>query len=378
LRYVGDRFEGRRMPLDVLPDLSAFRDLLVSFVKLEWRAVHVNRERLPKGFEKSISFDLVDIGDGSAVPKLEWDRKNAQMLLPDFSDELEDLVGKSYSRVLVLFDGAAGGQPSSGLTSENIRALNRFGSGLLARERIEFPGSSGADGNVVYLDSWRRKLLITRAGNTYQTRFEDVGKLLGSEVDPQIGDDGSILVRTEQHGTIRIPISRERVLEEFDGCIDADVQFRLLIELDNKDVFRGIVDVFDVDVIDAAVVANLERCKERISGLRALEIGWHDGNGLAISSEAAATAARLLTARPSLSGSYHIYPMDDGGLLFEFVHTGWDYSIEIKPQGAIEIYGVQVDGPEDIASSARELLSGKVAPQLRPGDLAAMMRPNPT
>jgi hypothetical protein len=36
LRYVGDRFKGRRMPLDVLPDLPAFRDLLISYVKDAW------------------------------------------------------------------------------------------------------------------------------------------------------------------------------------------------------------------------------------------------------------------------------------------------------------------------------------------------------
>jgi hypothetical protein len=348
LRYVGTRFEGHRLPLDVLPDLSAFRDLLVSYVKSEWRAVHVNRERLPKGFEKSISFDLVEIRDGSAVPKLEWDRENAQMLLPDFSDELGDMVEKSYLKILNLFDGAAGTQPASGLTSENILALNRFGSGLLDHERIEFLGSYGADGNVVYLDSRRRKHLITRARDTYQARFEDVGKLLGSEVDPDRAGGGLIVVLTEQHGTIRIPVSAERVREEFDGSIDAEVQFRLLIELDNKDKFRGIAAVFDVDVIDAAVIANLQRCKERISALRKLEKGWHDGGGLAITQEAAAAAARLLTARPSLSGSYHIYPMDDGGLLFEFLYAGWDYSVEINPRGEIEIYGVQVDGPEDV------------------------------
>jgi hypothetical protein len=356
LRYVGARFEGHRMPLDVLPDLSAFRDLLVSFVKAEWRAVHVKRERLPRGFEKSLSFDLVEIGDGSAIPKLDWDRDTAQMVLPDFSDELEDLVEKSYAKVLALFDGADSHEPFSGLTSENIRALNRFGSGLLDHEKIEFLGSEGADGNVIYLDSWRRKRLITRVRDSYQTRFEDIGKLLGSEVDTENGG-GLISVRTERHGTIRIPVSQERVREEFDGSIDADVQFRLLIEVDHKDAFRRVVEVFDVDVIDAAVVANLERCKARISTLRALKKGWHDGDGLAITDAAAAVAARLLTARPGLSGSYHIYPMDDGGLLFEFVHAGWDYSTEIGPQGAIEIYGVQVDGPREVDTKGFETVN---------------------
>ncbi len=87
-------------PLDVLPDLSAFRDLLVSFVKAEWRATHEKRVRLPKGFEKSIAFDLAGIGDGSAVPKLEWDREIAQFLLPDFKDELESLVENAYAKII--------------------------------------------------------------------------------------------------------------------------------------------------------------------------------------------------------------------------------------------------------------------------------------
>jgi hypothetical protein len=354
LRYVGARFEGHRMPLDVLPDLSAFRDLLVSLVKAEWRAVHVNRERLPRGFEKSLSFDLVEIGDGSAVPKLEWDRNNVQMLLPEFKDELEGLVDNSYNKALALFDGADGHELSYRLNSENIRALNRFGSGLLDDEKIEFLGSEGADGNVIYLDSRRRKRLIMRDRDTYQTRFEDIGRLLGSEVDPENTGGGLISVTTDRHGTIRIPVSQERVREEFDGSIDADVQFRLLIEVDHKDIFRRVVEVFDVDVIDAAVVANLDRCRVRIATLRELKKGWHDGDGLAITDEAAAAAARLLTARPSLSGSYHIYPMDDGGLLFEFVHAGWDYSTEIGPKGAIEIYGVQVDGPRDVDAKGFE------------------------
>lgn len=351
LRYVGARFEGHRLPLDVLPDLSAFRDLLVSYVKAEWRAAHTDRERLPKGFEKSIAFDLVGIEDGSAVPKLEWDRDTAQRLLPDFKDELETLVEKSYVKILDLIDGANGPVGSVELTSENIRALNRFGSGLLPNEKIEFPASRGADGNVVYLDTYRRKRLITRGRDSYQTRFEDVGKLLGSSIDP-LGTTGIITVNTSEHGTISIPVSPERVRVDFDGNIEADVQFRLLIELDNNDVFRGIVDVFDVDVIDAKVVADLALCRDRISALRSLRDGWHDGSGKTPTSEAAATASRLLAKKPGMAGSYRIFPTDPGGLLFEFVHAGWDYSIEIGPAGTLEMYGTEAAGDGDMDTEA--------------------------
>jgi hypothetical protein len=260
LRYVGARFEGHRLPLDVLPDLSAFRDLLVSYVKAEWRAAHTQRERLPKGFEKSIAFDLVGIKDGSAVPQLQWDRDTAQVLLPDFKDELETLVEAAYAKVLDLIDGANGAMGTMELTSENIRALNRFGSSLLPDEKIEFLNSRGADGNAVYLDTYRRKRLITRGRDSYQTRFEDIGKLLGSAIDP-LGTTGTITINTTEYGTINVPVSPERVRDDFDGSIEADVQFRLMIELGSDDTFRRVVEVYDVDVIDAKVVADLAVCR---------------------------------------------------------------------------------------------------------------------
>jgi hypothetical protein len=347
LRYIGTRYNEHRLPLDVLPDLSAFRDLIVSYAKAEWHAAHQKRERLPKGFEKSIAFNLVSIEDGSAVPNLEWDRETAQLLLPDFKDELELLVEQSYNKVLALIDGVGSPDGAGELSSENVRALNRFGSGLLDHERIEFVGSQGADGNVVYLDARRRKRLITRDRDSYQTRFESIGKLLGSEIDTDRAD-GRIVVSTAEHGTLRIPVSAERVRDDFDGNIEADVQFRLMIELDNNDIFRSIVEVFDVDVIDEALVTNLERCRARIASLRTLPDGWHDGDGATITDEAATAASHLLTARPSMAGSYHIYPAETGGFLFEFVHNGWDYALEIGPSGSVGIYGVQVDGPGEV------------------------------
>jgi len=354
LRYVGARFEGHRLPLDVLPDLSAFRDLLVSYVKAEWRAAHSDRERLPKGFEKSIAFDLVRIKDGSAVPQLDWDRDTTQLLLPDFEDELELLVETSYSKVLRLIDSANSPVGAIDLTSENIRALNRFGSSLQPDERIEFLDSQGADGNVVYLDTVRRKRLITRGHDSYQKRFEDLGKLLGSEIDP-LGIAGTITILTAEYGKIDVPVSPERVRDDFDGNIEADVQFRLMIELGSDDGFRGVVEVFDVDVIDAMVVANLAVCRERISSLLSLRDGWHDGSGNPPTPEAAATASRLLSRKPGMAASYRIFPTDSGGLLFEFVRSGWDYSFEIGPTGMLTILGTETAGDADLETDALDV-----------------------
>ena len=80
LRHVGTRFEGHRLaarrparPIRVPGSVGLLREVG------KWRAAHTQRERLPKGFEKSIAFDLVGIKNGSAALQLEWDRDTARI-----------------------------------------------------------------------------------------------------------------------------------------------------------------------------------------------------------------------------------------------------------------------------------------------------------
>jgi hypothetical protein len=215
-------------------------------------------------------------------------------------------------------------------------------------------GSAGTDGNVVFLDTYRRKKLITHVRDTYQTRFEGIGRLLGSHiaaghVDLGSHADGRIDVQTAEHGEISIPVDADRIVHEFDGNINGDVQFALQIELDNNDCYRGIIEVFDVELIDGA---DLMRCRGRLTELRGFETGWHDGSGAAIDAAAVDAAERFLAKRPSLAGAYHIYPTDAGGILFEFESKGWDFSIEFGLGGSVEIYGVQVEGPAEMEPQA--------------------------
>lgn len=351
LRYVGARFHGARLPVDVLFDLPAFRDLLVSFAKVEWRAANRDKQRLPKGFDKSFSFDLIAIEDGSAVPKLEWNRATAQATLPGLTDQLSEVVDRAYSRVLALVDAAGNDNFPEELSSEQVRALTKFGSGLRDGEKIEFQGSADNAGGVIFLDIERRKRIITHTRGSYTSRYEGIGRLLGTYVNAE-GIGGHIKVETEQHGEILIAVDPERVELEFDGNINAPVQFDLMIEMDNNDVFKSVTESFDVDLIDEEIVADLMKRRERLAELRQLEDGWYDGQGNGVSEAAIQSAQRLLDKRPLMAAHYLIFPTVSGGILFEIEQNGWDYSVEIAAGGAVEMFGVQVEGPDEMEPQA--------------------------
>ncbi|HLS68571.1 MAG TPA: hypothetical protein VK035_04460 [Kiloniellales bacterium] len=342
LRYVGSRFQGARLPLDVLLDLPAFRDLVAAYAKDRWRKLNLHRQRLPKGFDRSISLDLVSIDEGSAMVRLEWRRALAQKMLPDFTDELEELVERSYGDLVALINGAGHDQFPAALSSEHLRALNKLGSGLRQDERIEFLSSEGSDGEIIYLDTIRRKKLITHVGETYEARFDGFGKLIGLHLD------GHVDVSTIEHGVLRIPVDVTRVRDEFDGNIDSEVQFAVQIELDNSDRYRSVTNVHDIELIDAELLNNLQRCRDRLKELSELTPGWLDGAGEAITTAAAKAANDLLAKRPWFSGAYHLYPTASGGILFEFEMNNWDLSVEISPEGTFEIYGVEIDGSSEL------------------------------
>ena len=53
LVFQGPRFGEAAMPLEALPELAAYRDLLIAVAKSLFQADNPDRHRLPKGFESS-------------------------------------------------------------------------------------------------------------------------------------------------------------------------------------------------------------------------------------------------------------------------------------------------------------------------------------
>ena len=188
-----------------------------------------------------------------------------------------------------------------------------------------------------------------------RTRFESVGTLVSNSTQGQ----GFVVIRTTEHGDIQIYLDADQIVEEFDGSLRRDLQFDLQVELDKAGQLKRVVAVYDIGVIDAQIGAQLVKCKTRLSEIGSLGAGWHDGTGELIGPKAIAAAERFLLKRPSLCARYKIYPTEGGGVLFEFDHEGWDFSVEFGPDHD-EILFRQIhpkfieDGqPRAIASSIR-------------------------
>jgi hypothetical protein len=343
LRYGGStRFAGAKLPVELLPDLPAFRELLVAFAKETWKRTHADKSRVPKGFDRSLSFDLTHIEEGSAVPCLRWDRHSAQESIPGFSDEFADIIIPELSRIAKLFGDAAKGIFPNALPGECIRHLNKFGAGLRQGERIEFIGQLDEEGGLIYVDSLRRKQLMTNIRPTYEKRIDGTGRLIA--VSRKSDEQGQITVQTDEYGTLSILIEPERV-KEFDGHIDEIVQYDIQVTLDSSDAVHGIIDVHDLGLIFEITI---EKAFSQISSMSVLQEGWADGIGCQISEMAIATANDIVKKTPGLASLYRIYPREDGGILFDLEINGWDLSIEVSKSGSLEFYGISIEGDESI------------------------------
>ena len=93
--FKGRRFEDHGVDLDVLPDLYAYKELLVATAKELWKRHHPDRQRLPKNFEDSLCLKFYQVRPGSAaVPifrEVETDGQG-ELWQANEPDELDEAV----------------------------------------------------------------------------------------------------------------------------------------------------------------------------------------------------------------------------------------------------------------------------------------------
>lgn len=103
LTFVGPRFEDHGLDIDVLPELLAYKRLLIETAKELWRAENPTRQRLPKGFEDKLRLKFYDIEKGSTAIPIKRVMEVDEFLLPfettDEVDEAAQLIDESIASI---------------------------------------------------------------------------------------------------------------------------------------------------------------------------------------------------------------------------------------------------------------------------------------
>jgi hypothetical protein len=340
LRYVGERFQNARLPLEVLSDLPAFRDLIAAVAKHQFRKRNADRERVPRGFDRSISFTLVGIEDGSAVPKFELETEVAQQSLPTIGNQIGSMVDEAFNEVASLIDNASRDIYPDVVPPDIIRAWTKFGSSIQGAERIEFEGSLGLDGNVVSFTHERRKRLLTRMRETYTIEIEDVGKLTGIDVKRN-----TIQIESDTYGELKLELNGTGIFaQDFDGFTGSEVEFTISAALDANDELKAIESISTADLV-SPYDQHVVRCIKRLRELSELEPGWlGQGEGDQVGHLVGALAKQFVFARDQYANLFHLYPMEEGGISIEFDIEDWSFAVEIQSDGTLEIDGSSSNG----------------------------------
>jgi hypothetical protein len=317
--FRGGRFEAASLPVDVLPDLAAYRDLVVDLAKHLFLARETGRKRVPKGFVESFQIGIRAVEAGSTVAVLDRLITAPHMaeLFPrdDVFDEARDVI-----EAVVAAAGRREPLPPA-FPPHLAKRFNQFGRGLRDDESVELRRPGAASGPRY--DRAVRKWIVVQQEGRYEDAAEVVGVVSGGVIDREqitIKIDGDALVDGKcspalVRQTLALAEQRVRVL----GLGSFDRHDRL-------ERFLRVDDVVALDDEDGGSrgPASLQTQFLDLASLRA---GWFEEGTPALD------AAGLASVQAFLASSIgqgvpvpHVYPTPDGEARAEWSFPGWEVS----------------------------------------------------
>lgn len=346
VRFAGGRFDSHTIPFDVLPDLAAYRDLVVEVAKHLFRERNSDRQRVPKGFEESFQLGLSQVIQGNSatalaqrLETLEDQPANAAQAgfgFPRYGefDDARDLL----DRVIA---AANDGQPlPQEFPRELVGKFNRFGQSLRAGEHAEL--SHGRTAPVRY-DSETRKRIVLSANATYENALDQKFMLTG-------GDLHSRIVHLIDEDGVRFDFTVDTVEE----CEKAIARRRHQVRVvgiglfDRHDRLTRIIKPKELIYTDDEPQQPLEG---RLAEIARTPAGWYSGDNPAPNTGAIARMSELIALITTEAGvpMPYVYPLPDGSITGEWTRGDWEISATVTlPELAIELHALDVETDEEL------------------------------
>lgn len=337
LRFAGGRFDSHAIPLEVLPDLAAYRKLIVAVAKTLYKKHRGARVRVPKGFEDSFHIGLSKVeGGNSAVaelPRISYPRNNGNSRYSIASNQANfiDYEFPEFDEAREYIDAVIGAVSASGEVPENFpvelaKIFNSFGQNLRDDEFIEM--GYGGSTSVIYNKKIRREIVLSREA-TYEdsldAEFTLNGGTLNSLAVHVLGIDGdpySFFPSSPEDFHKAYARASQKVRLTGTGVFDKNDRLKKILDAEIDYGDKGASQPFD----------------ERLDEIAKTEPGWYSEANPAPSHLAIDAMRRFLWSMIEHELSHRItlpylYPSPDGGVVAEWTTGSVETSAEVDFHG---------------------------------------------
>lgn len=348
LRFTGARYTGTVFPVEVLPELAAYRDLILTIARTLYLDDHPQRRKVPRGFEASLGLVLAGVEGGSAVPVLARVAVAGAATLPiamtTYFDEARNLVEQA-----ALCASAHQGLPAR-LKAKVSPKFGMFGRSLAANERIYLSGPA-SETPAPYDIEVRKEIMLSLA-HEYLEDVSYVGEITAADrrtrdfklttVEGQVIPfklDSQSQVKNLYQWLADQPsvILKGQALRRRDGALlDFEVASVALVEED-----LGV----------ATPTAATMPIADQFATIAQLETGWLDGRGYAYDRGTLDTICALLQRWIEL---YElpwpfIYPTAENEVRVEWPSPAWDVVITFNREGSgVWLFATATDSDDDV------------------------------
>ncbi len=345
LIFRGTRFFDALMPLEALPELAAYRDLVLAIAKSIYQSTNPERQRLPKGFESGFRLVLEKVEAGSAVPNIARLVSEATAI-PSAEINGPDLFDLARDKLQQAIESVSRGIPPE-LTADILFRFNAFGRTLHDEESIVVAPPGQREG-AVYNREVRRKLILL-AQRSYEDEVDLVGEVRAADKDLE-----GFVLRTAEGLKVEVrvpPLFMPFALKSLNGT--ATVRVRGTGLFDAAGTLQRVLMATDVGAAEETDSAQFKSCsipvEEQIRSLLDLGPGWFDEQSPAFQREPMDELAKTLRGLVEAFRlpTPFIYPTPEGATRVEWSTRAWEVAATINlTSKEIDAFAAKVDSSE--------------------------------
>ncbi len=352
--FKGGRFENHALPVDVLPELATYRDLIIDLAKYLFLQRETSRKRVPKGFVESFQLVLRAIGDGSAIPILE--RVVSDTIPMDMIEGTDDFFTQARDQIQNVIQAASSRQPlPSNFPEHFIPRFNQLGKNLRDDEYIELrePGQQVGP----RYDRATRKFLILQREREYDASVDLLAEVRGGVLDREL-----IVLRLDDGSLIDARALEAQVQQALE-FVTAQVRVTGWGAFDQNDRLQRIIKLEELIPVEDEMTP-LALLDARFAELGELREGWFEPGSPRLDPSGLASFKSFIrqVVTEGITTSPFIYPTPDGGIQAEWSFPSWEVSAKASlTNGVLYLHATHLEGDDiwdtEIKLNAPEVVS---------------------